>query len=390
MINRVTYRIIARKEKKNREGIVPICLQAFVNKERVVIPLSIYVEERYWNERERCIKNSHPEALYYNADISNARTSAAAIVTDANYKKVRLTRELFRSRIEQSVSNDDFVQFAFDELEKRKGEINNSTYLQHKSSLGKLKEFKKKIPFCEISASTVVDYERWLYRVKLNKINTVWAALKVFKTYLNLADMRGFQFPNPFKHFEMKRGHTNKVFCTIPELHALLNAYDARSLPEPLRESLLVFLVESFTSIRISDIRKIDRSWLVGEELSFAPKKTIKRQKRVRFQLPKIALRLLEDLFQLKHYKILKSDQKINDDLKRIADKCNIEKSLSTHSARHTFATTYLTLKGTEKGTVEVLQQIMGHARIETTMVYVHLVDERKNEQMKNFDNEFK
>lgn len=390
MINQVTYKIIARKEKKNKQGILPVCIQAFVNHQRVVIPLSIYVPEKHWNADERCIKNSHPEAIYWNADIANVKHNAASIVTEANFKKVKLTRENFRAKLTQSISNSDFISFAFEEVEKRAGEIKQSTINQQKSALSKLREFKKTIPFSEIEASTVIDYERWLYKVKKNKVNTVWAALKVFKTYVHLAYKRGFDFPNPFKHYEIKRGATRKVFCTIPELHQLLNKYDSKQLPEALQESLLVFLVESFTSIRISDIRKIERSWIISGEISFEPTKTSSTQKRINFELPLIAIRLLEDLFTLKKNKTLKSDQKINDDLKLIAAHTSINKPLTTHVARHTFATTYLTLKGTERGTVEVLQQILGHYSINTTMIYVHLVDERKNEQLKNFDNEFK
>lgn len=389
MINRVTSKIIARKDKKNKNGIVPLALQVFVNKQRDVIPLYIYIDEKYWDAKERCVKNSHPEALYYNADIANAKTNVAAIRTMADQKKIKLTKDRFRAQLTQSISNADFVTFAFDEIEKRKGEIKESTRLQHKSSIRKLQKFRKKIPFSEIDKFLVIEYERWLYR-KGNTINTVGTALKKLQTYLNLAIDAGYDFPNPFASFKIKKGESRKVFCRIAELHTLLNKYDSRSLSDSLQESLLLFLVESFSSLRISDIKRIDKSWITGKELSYEPVKGSKKQKRITFDLPDIALRLLKDLFVLKATKKLKSDQKVNDDLKLIAVTCGIQKPLTTHAARHTFATLYLSLKGTERGTVQALQIILGHSRIETTMIYVHLVEESVNEQIKNFDNEFK
>ena len=388
MINQVTCQIIARKEKRNKQGILPIALQAFVNKQRVVIPLYKYIPEKDWDERQRCVKKSNAEAIYHNADIANAKHNVAAIVTDANMKKIKLTASNFRAKLTQSISNSDFIAFAFDELEKRKPELKHSTYLQHKSSLGKLKRFRQSILFSELEQAVILDYERWL-KGNGNKVNTVWAALKIFKTYINLALLRGFEFPSPFKDYEIKKGHSRKVFLTISELHQLLNKYRNGKLPERLSISLLVFLIECFTSLRISDIRQINPSWIEDGELQFMPVKTSATQKTIRFKPSQIAMKLLDDLFSYKKHSSIKADQKINEDLKLIALYAEINKPITTHVGRHTFATTYLTLKGKEQGTVHALQKILGHASIETTMVYVHLIDESINNQLKNFDCEF-
>jgi site-specific recombinase XerD len=120
--------------------------------------------------------------------------------------------------------------------------------------------------------------------------------------------------------------------------------------------------------------------------LEFVAHKTKRYQKTIRFGLSKVALRLLDDFFKLRLTKSIKAEQTINDDLKLIAAYAGIRKSLTTHVARHTFATTFLTLGGD----VVVLKEILGHSRIETTMRYVHVVDKRKTQQMGNFDNKFK
>lgn len=389
MINKVSYQVIARKEKKTSDQTVPICLNAFINKQRVVIPLSMKVPLKYWDAKKRCVKTSCPEATFWNADISTVRINVASIITEANARNVKLTRESFRAKLESAISNVDFIQYAFDELDARKGEIKHRTYLQQKSHLAKLKRFKSLIPFSELQASTIKDYERWLYK-KGNKVNTVWSALKTFKTYVNLSLMRGFEYPNPFDGYEIKKGYSKKVFLTIPELHKLLEMHDKKEVPEKMRISLLVFLVECFTSLRISDAKQISSDWINDGELSFMPTKTSAIQKTVRFKPSQIAMRLLIELFQEKARTPIKAEQKINDDLKLIAYYAKINKNITNHVGRHTFATTYLTLQGTERGTVQALQHILAHSSIETTMVYVHLVDETINEQIKNFDNEFK
>lgn len=140
--------------------------------------------------------------------------------------------------------------------------------------------------------------------------------------------------------------------------------------------------------ITMSNMTQTESS-IVNGELHLMPVKTNQIQKTINFKPPKIALQLLHDLFQLKKLSAIKSEQKINDDLKLIALYAGIDKPLTTHVGRHTFATTYLSLKGVEKGTVQNLQRILGHSSINTTMIYVHLIDESINEQLKNFDSEF-
>lgn len=73
------------------------------------------------------------------------------------------------------------------------------------------------------------------------------------------------------------------------------------------------------------------------------------------------------------------SDQVTNRTLKEIAANAGIRKNLTTHVARHTFATQFLR-KG---GHVEVLQKLMGHEKIATTLEYTHVDDDRLREEMK-------
>jgi integrase len=175
------------------------------------------------------------------------------------------------------------------------------------------------------------------------------------------------------------------VFLSVDELQKLLKLYDNRLLAENLHNSLIVFIVQAFTSLRISDAKLLNENWLNGNELQFMPYKTRRYQKTVSFGLSKVAKRLVDDFIQHKREVKIKAEPKINLDLKLIAAMAGINKRITTHTARHTFATVFLRLGGT----VETLREIMGHTNIMTTMQYVHLIDHQKTEQMGNFDNQF-
>jgi site-specific recombinase XerD len=131
-------------------------------------------------------------------------------------------------------------------------------------------------------------------------------------------------------------------------------------------------------------VRRIDEDWIKENVLSYLPHKTRRFNRFVNIPLSDVALRLLKQLLEYKKLHKIKTDQRINDDLKLIAALSGITKPLSMHVGRHTFATTFLEIKGA----IEVLKELLGHKSINETMVYAHITDKRKELQVQHF-NEF-
>jgi len=69
-------------------------------------------------------------------------------------------------------------------------------------------------------------------------------------------------------------------------------------------------------------------------------------------------------------------------ELAEVAQKLGLSQSCSPHQARHTFATRFLA-KG---GRIEVLQQLLGHQDINTTMKYIHIDKDRKTKEINLLD----
>ncbi len=81
------------------------------------------------------------------------------------------------------------------------------------------------------------------------------------------------------------------------------------------------------------------------------------------------------------------SNVKYNAYLKEVADLCNIKKNLSTHVARHTFATTVILGNGC---TIESLAAMMAHKSIRTTQIYGKINDAKVSIDMKIVKDKFK
>ena len=78
--------------------------------------------------------------------------------------------------------------------------------------------------------------------------------------------------------------------------------------------------------------------------------------------------------------------QKMNAYLKELADICNIDKELTFHIARHTFATTVTLTNGVP---IESVSKMLGHKNLKTTQHYAKVLDKKVSEDMRILKDKF-
>lgn len=299
-------------------------------------------------------------------------------------QNIELTPELLKREWKNPARRIDFFAFWDEMLRERRNDIEDSTYRQHKSSKEKLHQFRPSLSFAEIDVDLIDNYRRWLKTKKNNDINTVHTALRIFKTYVNLAKRKGVISESPFDNYTLKKADPDRVFLLEKELESLWIRYKRNFHSEGNQRVLRHFLFMCFTGIRISDLKSITVDNVIGDKLVFLPVKTrnIKR-KTVKIPLNSYALKLIADegsanglLFNCM------SEPQMNSKIKDIVKVDKIYKEVSNHSARHTFATIWLN----KTKDIIALQKLLGHSSIKQTMVYVHINDGMITAEMNRFD----
>jgi integrase len=156
---------------------------------------------------------------------------------------------------------------------------------------------------------------------------------------------------------------------------------------ERLKEVRDVFVFCCYTGFAYADVFKFNQNAvMIGLDgnywLSTNRQKTGTKEK---VPLLPIALEIIERYknhpYCVEQNKLLpvNSNQRYNSYLKELADACNINKHLTTHIARHTFATTVTLANGVP---IETVSAMLGHTNIRTTQIYAKVVEKKMSEDM--------
>lgn len=404
-----------KKKKKNGESSIFITVN--LQYKKLFFFTGVSCDPDKFDLTTNKIKGNSKEVKDGNLIIDRCVASLNDIFVRYRLQNIELTPELLKREWKNPTRRIDFFTFFDEVFKERKNDIAEGTYKQHQSSIDKLKEFinernkgistntrkpttlatpgkkKKKVytdklAFSEIDSEMVEAYRRWLKMVKGNDLNTIYTALKNFKTYVNIAKRKGVIDHSPFDNYRLRKSNPDRIFLTEAELQSLWQLYEKDYLADGDQRVLRHFLFMCFTGLRISDLKSITPDSIVGNVLVYSAVKTrsIKSGQTVKVPLNLYAKKLIADeatktglLFNCL------SDQKMNVKIKDIvkAAKPKILKDVSNHSARHTFATLWMN----KTKDVLALQKLLGHSDISQTMIYAHITDGMIAAEMNNFEN---
>ena len=387
MAQNLTSKIVLRLDAIKKNGKSPCCLQVFINGKRKVIRLGFDVKPKYFNLASQCIRlprSRKVEEDKMNSLIDKALAKTHLIFFEALAFDNHLTRESFTRLYLNSNLKKDFYKW-MEEMIELESEIRSpDTVRMYGNCLSELRRYKDKCIFSDINYDFIAGFD--VHLKKTGKVtNTVWRFHKDLRKFINLAIKKKVLRDNPYQDFKIKKARTEPVFLTPEELQKLIKLYDKRVLDSDLQSILRQFLFMCSTGIRISDVRLLTEENIIGDTIVWQPKKTRESRMIQRNQLSVFAQRMIEEARGEHTYYLFRvtSDQNVNDYLRAHHGlRPRINKRVTTKVGRHTFATVFLECGGK----VEVLQRILGHSKIETTMVYVHISRKQQRVQMEQFD----
>lgn len=265
------------------------------------------------------------------------------------------------------------------------------TYKRHETSMKLFQEFlmykykARDIPVNEIDVEMLRKYQHYLMTIRHNNNNTTVKYLRNLGKVLNMAVSRKLITNSPLEELKLKIEAVDKGFLNKNELLKLATKEFEVTRLEQVRD---VFLFCCYTGLAYVDVHSLTANDIIEEEDRLWIRKA-RHKTNVMCHIPiiKPAREILDKYALLAQAtgKLLPvlSNQKMNAYLKEIAAIVGIDKDLTTHLARHTFATT-VTLAN--HVSIENVSKMLGHSSIRMTQHYARILDASIEKEMLNVE----
>lgn len=383
-----TIKAVLRK-KPNKEGLYPIVVRITKNRKSSFVYTGQYIELKYWDEKNFRVKRSHPNSNRLNNFIAKRLSEINDTLLETVSEDKKASIQNIKGKIKKEEEHIDFFKVA----ELHLSNLDNRKQIaQAKNEKGRLKVFsdflkKTSIEIEDVTPTLLKKFQAHLLVKKELSERTVSNYLILIRTIYNLAINEGYV---DRKFYPFGKG---KIQIKIPEsLKIGLNKIEVKKLEliEDLTDSerytLDVWLLSFyFAGIRVRDVLELKWEDFIDGRLHY---RMSKNSKLVTLKIPnkaqsilekykpfskenkgyvfpemkKANLRSIEDIER----KVKTATRTYNKHLKRIAKKAGINKPISFHTSRHSFAT----ISG-QTINIHTLRKLYRHSSISTTIQYM-------------------
>lgn len=379
---------------KEKNGNVPIMGRVTINGTIAQFSCKQTIPKTLWDAKGNRAKGKSKEAQTVNSALENIKAQIAKHYQRLSDREAYVTAEMVRNAYQGIGTEYETLLRAFDKeneaFAKRVGKDRaKRTYQKYLTVRKYVAEFIKShyrrsdISMNELTEDFIRDFCLYLRNEVGLAQSSVWIYSIPLKHIVTTAHYNGKIPRNPFAMFHVDPDHKERGFLTEEELQTL----GAIKLDNPnfvLARDL--FLFGCWTGISFIDIKNLTTDNIV--EMNGAPWIVSKRPKTgVPFQikLMDIPMRII------KRYEPFRTGKKlfnigsldmVNRRIKNIAKKCGIEKPISFHQSRHSFAVMALNYGMP----IESVSKILGHTKITTTQIYAKVTNTKLDSDISAFE----
>ena len=378
-----------RESRISKNGKCPIEVTITVNGERCSFSTGKKVSLIDWDKIKQEVRGKNEEANALNKYLKTVKTTLYDKESDLLERGFVITANLLRdayfNKVEVLQEKTLFKVFE-EHNEQQKGligkGISKSTHWVSEYTLRLCKDYlmekykRNDIYLRELNINFIKDFH--IYLLKRMGQNSCSKHLKLLKKIINIAAANSYMTFNPFAPYKIERKPVEIEFLDEEELRRIIN-YDF-VLPR-LEKARDLFLFACFTGLSYIDVKTLTLEHFEKDKEGrmWIKKRRVKTNVLSRIPLLPMAKMILEKYKNTEKMLPMQDPADINKYLKDIAILCNINKRITFHTSRHTFAST-VTLANNIS--LEVVSKMLGHTTTRMTSHYAKLIDEAIGKQM--------
>lgn len=397
--NRSTFSIFfyPNTSKVKKSGTCPIVGRITVDGKNTTFSTGLEIMPDDWDNQSGTAKGQSKESVSINKQIDKFRNEISSHYNNMVNNNGYVTAEALKNALRGIGINRNTLMQEFAELldEKQRSigiRITESTFPVYTNAYRHMKEFLQEkynltdIPFGKIDTPFVEAYFHYLKIDLKMTARSVKTNMNPFRQAVVRACNKGVLRQNPFFDFVPERVIPKRPWLSNDEIQRIMQAKLKLATWRFTRD---MFIFSTFTGIAIIDLRNLKHSniqemedgsqWIILDR-----QKTGTTSYIPLLDIPKQILERYRDTeFAGTDGKVftLQTHVNMNWQLKRIAKAADIDKRLTFHMSRFSFATTVCLTQGVP---IESLSQMMGHLSIKTTQIYAEVTRTKINEDMTN------
>lgn len=379
-----------RSNYKNKEGLSPVMLRIYLNNERLPIgSAGVAVDPKQWDNDKNRLKGRTTEVLQINQQLDNIQAGIQSIFRRLELSE-NLSLELIKSEYLGKKEQTETVLTLFDKHNNdMRTQVNisiSSATLQkyenckrHLTNFLKTKYSRSDLKLSEMTPVVIHDFQVYLLSVAKCMQSTTTKNLKLLKTIILFGRKLGLITHDPFRELRIHTTPVDRGFLTDSEITAIIQKKITFPRLDAVRD---IFIFSCFTGLAYIDVANLKEENIV--EIEGQKWIMTKRQKTgiatniILLDIPRKIIEKYADTRKDGKLLPVLSNQKMNAYLKEIGDLCGIKRPLTTHLARHTFATMSLS-KGVP---IETVSKMLGHNKIQTTQTYAKITNKKLEADM--------
>ena len=397
--NTFGIQFVIRLPKQQKNDQATVFARISVNGRRCEISLKKKVNPQNWDEAKGKARGTKEEIRKLNEHIERVRTLIAdgyhELVQQKKVVTVDAVKSLFLGADDNEITLIKLGEYHNTEMKDKLADGTMKNYYTTQKYIAKFlkdKYHRNDISLAELNYKFILDFETFLSKhqpkdhQKPLHNNGIMKHIERLCKMVNMAVTMDWLVKDPFAKYKQHFDKVERFYLTKDELSAIEKK---RFTIERLQVVKDLFLFSCYTGLAYIDamnlttgniIKGIDgNDWLITSRQ--------KTDTDVRIPLLPQAEELIKKYQD--HPKAVNhgtlfpiiSNQKMNAYLKEIADLCNINKAITFHIARHTFATTITLSNGVP---IESVSKMLGHTTIRSTQVYAKVVEQKLSEDMQN------
>lgn len=386
-----------KKTKINSQGEAPIYLRITIDGRVTEISVKRTTKPQLWNSAGQKLNGNSEAIKSFNFYLKTFEQRVYDAYHELMKDKDLITSESLKNKLLGTDIKSRMLIPIFQDhnnrMEKLVGkEFAIGTLGRYKTCMSHTKAFLKwkfktnDIDIKKIDYAFLNDFEFYLQTEKGCNNNSAVKYLKNFGKIIRICLANGWLDKDPYLNYQSKFNEVTRVFLNEDELERLSTKNFKNERLSQVRD---IFLFSCFTGLAYIDTKKLTHKninlGLDGNKWIFTKRQKTKTTSNIPLlpQAEDIIQKYKEHKTCLNTGKLLPvlSNQKMNAYLKEIADLCGINKELTYHIARHTFATTVTLSNGVS---IESVSKMLGHKSIKTTQHYAKILDKKVSEDMNN------